>query len=268
MKKWTMVVLAGLLAGAVACDGGTLMAPDDALFAKGGSGNPGKLPTPTVLSATFSGDDLTVTWSAVTGAESYNVVFETPADGIGIPAAPNHQDTVLVRDVSEILEAGGFDAAGYCVKVRANAPAGQGPNNSDFSSCFPIRIMTGCVAVSFDVQPGNGADVDPINLNQSQIPVAIFGSATFDVTKVSVASLRLAGAAVAVKNNGQLHYGYEDVDNDGDGEPDDNHLDLVVHFDVAEMDLTPDTERVYLTGNYNGTAFCEAWDAVRIVPAR
>ncbi len=235
---------------------------------------PTDLTPPGNIQVGVSGSELTVTWDAVLGAVDYNVVFEVPSGHTAIAAGPNTAALSLTRDISGIS-----DLTGYCVKVRANAPTGPDNNdlnNSAWSACVPLLTIQSCVDVAWDVKPGNGSDIDPMGLTDptsAEIPVAIFGSLYFDVTKVDVASLRLvgndggAGTAVDTKNNGTLFFSYEDVDN---GSGVDGILDLAVKFSQPAMltdnDLTAATTGLSLTGTYDGTPFCLNLEPIRIVP--
>jgi hypothetical protein len=76
--------------------------------------------------------------------------------------------------------------------------------------------------VDIDIKPGS--DPNSINLaSQGVIPIALFGSATFDVTTVNIGSVLFAGANVA-------HYSWNDVNNDG-------HMDLMLQFRTEDTYL-------------------------------
>jgi hypothetical protein len=275
MRKFAFVPLAALVAlGACSEAGNNPLNPDAAQLARGGNpqvqSTPGNLATPTNVAANVSGNQVTVTWDAVSGAVSYNVVFETPAgyDGTGIPAAPNHEGTTLIRDISEV----DFSQGQFCVKVRANAAPGQGPNNSAFSAtdCFSNGFT-----IVMDVKPGNGDEVDPINLQDASdiLPIALFGSAGVDVSKIDIASLRIGSSAsattgVATKNNGGFHASIEHVRYFENVDPD-SYLDLSIKVNISELvangDIDASTTVLYVTGTYDGAPFTTS-DLIRIVP--
>lgn len=114
--------------------------------------------------------------------------------------------------------------------------------------------------VTFDVKPGNGDDVDPINLgSEGKTPVAVLSTETFDATSLDIASIRFAGASVNVKKNGQYHYSFEDVNGDG-------LLDLVLHFNTQDLQLSESSTEATLTGTTEAGRCVTATDSIRIVP--
>ena len=91
---------------------------------------------------------------------------------------------------------------------------------------------TGPIEVVIDIKPGS--DDNPINLkSHGSVPVAILGSADFDVTTVDVSSVTLGEELtvhVIEKKPGKFQAAIEDVN--GDPFP-----DLVMHFSIAELTL-------------------------------
>ena len=68
--------------------------------------------------------------------------------------------------------------------------------------------------VPIDIKPGS--DPNAVNLGANGVvPVAILGSATFDVTWVDPNTVTLGSSGVAVKGKGNLLASVEDVNNDG-----------------------------------------------------
>ncbi len=122
------------------------------------------------------------------------------------------------------------------------------------------------VPVAIDIKPGSYPNA--ININgHGVIPVAILGSADFDVTWVGRGTLQFGGMAVNVKGNGVPQCSIEDVSGP-EGVPD-GWDDLVCQF-VDNPDVWMPGEGVAtLTGtllaDYGGVSF-EASDEITVVP--
>lgn len=86
-----------------------------------------------------------------------------------------------------------------------------------------LDIAPASIEVEIDIKPGDD-DPSPINPNSAgTIPVAILGSADFDVSMVDPSTLSLEGLAVRVLPNGRAQCSIEDVNADG-------YPDLVSQF--------------------------------------
>jgi YVTN family beta-propeller protein len=134
-----------------------------------------------------------------------------------------------------------------------------GLSDDDFPIAFGNFVVPAReLRVQVDVKPGGNPNV--INLkSRGTTPVAILGSPGYDVTQVDVASVRLAGAPVVRKPNGAYMESFDDVNGDG-------LIDLVLHFDTTQMQLSPGDTQVTLEGQMtDGTPF-SGTDSVRVVP--
>ena len=115
--------------------------------------------------------------------------------------------------------------------------------------------VTSAIDVTIDIKPGS----DPNSINPKSngiVPVAILGSADFDVTMVNVTTLAFGpgGAVPAHKDGGHL----EDVNDDG-------FMDLVSHYPTQDAGLTAtDTEACVTGATIDGTD-AEGCDAVRVL---
>jgi hypothetical protein len=125
------------------------------------------------------------------------------------------------------------------------------------------------IQVQIDIKPGSYPNCFNVN-GHGVIPVAILGSADFDVTQVDVGTLEFAGLDVRVKGNDKPQCSVEDVSGDftsPEGAPD-GHADLVCQF-VDDSTWSADDGTATLSGNlkadYGGTPF-EGSDEICLRP--
>ncbi len=113
-------------------------------------------------------------------------------------------------------------------------------------------------AVSIDIKPGS--DSNSINLGSNgNIPVAILGTDTFDVTTVILTSIMLADAGVMERGKkGDLMASFEDINLDG-------LLDLLIHIDIQGLVLGDDDVVAHLTGETIDGLSISGTDAIRLV---
>ncbi len=120
----------------------------------------------------------------------------------------------------------------------------------------PLFIPNPVTTVSIDIKPGSVPNA--INLGSKGLtPVAILSTATFDATTVNPATVKLAGAPVALKA-GQPLASIQDVN--GDGTP-----DLVLQVPTSSLQLTPAATMATLTGQTFGEQNIQGTDSVLIV---
>ncbi len=145
---------------------------------------------------------------------------------------------------------------GFCDAPKVFA---GGRDNLPWTTRFGQSVTT----VVIDIKPGSGDGTTPLNLRaRGTIPVAIFSTSSFDASTVDLSTVRLAGAAIALRKNGVPQASLEDVN--GDGRP-----DLVVHVDTQALDIKPlngyQTGTLTLEGRTYSGGSIQGSDSVKIV---
>ncbi len=108
------------------------------------------------------------------------------------------------------------------------------------------------------IKPGTYPNT--INLGSNGVvPVAIFGSATFDVHQINPASTTLANASIKLKGNGQPNISYSDVNGDG-------FTDATIQFLTDALQLTSSSVNAVVGGFLLGGQDFKGLDSVVIVP--
>jgi len=160
----------------------------------------------------------------------------------------------ITRDVI----AGGI----YTVMIAPSASitGGLSTRTGTMTGMFDWRL--GGINVEIDIKPGS--DTNCLNNNgHGVIPVAILGSADFDVTQVDAATVALEGLDVAARGKAdKLLAHIEDVNGDG-------FADLIVQIEDTDGGFANGNGIATLTGNllpeFGGTPF-EGTDNICVVP--
>lgn len=135
--------------------------------------------------------------------------------------------------------------------IEFNGDGWYGSNNPPGYADFDfIKVVPTKIPVTIDIKPGS----DPSCFNNNSngvIPVAILGSADFDVSTIDTGTVQLEGLAVAAKGkSNKLLAAYEDVNGDG-------YMDLVVKIQDVDGTFAKGSGFATLKGNlyaeYGGT---------------
>lgn len=156
---------------------------------------------------------------------------------------------------------GGGGGTNNLISIDKSTGAGTVIGPIGFSSVSGLDCFGDpTISVGIDIKPGS--DPNSINLcSNGAVPVAIFGSATLDVSNVNTETLRFAEASVKVVGKKDPHSlcSYEDVNGD-------SYVDVVCHFVTSDI-AAIDGESTSATVNgelLDGTAI-EGADSVNIV---
>ena len=145
------------------------------------------------------------------------------------------------------------DADGNFVVVWSSA----GSAGSD-TSRFSVQGQRYAAALPVDLDIGPGNDSNPINpSSHGNIPVAILGSDSFDVSDVDVMTLAFGPSGASFAHRRGPHF--EDVNGD-------DLTDLIAHFPIEETGIAFGEMQACITGDTLGGIPFEGCDAVRTVP--
>ena len=121
-----------------------------------------------------------------------------------------------------------------------------------------VGLIPEAINVRMDIKPGD--DENAINLkSRGSLPVAILSTATFDARDIDVSFIRVGGAPVRTKPNGQPMFSFEDVNGDG-------LLDLVVQIDTGQLELTSNDTEAKLTARTKDGVNVVGHDSIKFVP--
>ena len=202
--------------------------------------DPSTLPDilPELIVATLESLEMTVDSSGV------------PIDVID-PALPQ-EDPVTV-DYSTTIYGLGPGEHEICVTAYASDAGGAG----SITDCKTITVVQ---EAAIDIKPGSYPNSINLKKTNGVIPVAILGSATFDVTTIDVTTLSFGpgGASPAHDLTDPEVYADHLQDVNGDG-----LIDLVSHYVSSESGIMSGDISACLSGEYNGGLPFTGCDSVR-----
>ena len=165
-----------------------------------------------------------------------------------------------------------FDGKANAQPPEIGPPSWYADNHGELTVDI-YECVSSNTEVSIDIKPTSCPN--PLNVkSKGVLPVAILGTADFDVTTVDPATVELEGVE-------PLRWAFEDVATPYDGTPEecydcttagpDGYLDLTLKFDTQEvvdaLDTVNDGDCVVLelTGELTGDGLISGWDVVRII---
>jgi len=151
-----------------------------------------------------------------------------------------------------------FSVGDQTITLAQDVPVSQIPSQGYGVTRSETGTVHSFIPVAIDIKPGSFPN--SINLGSNGVvPVAIFGSATFDVHQIDPTTVKLANASVQLKGNGQPMASYSDVNGDG-------FTDVVVQVSTEALQLTSSDVRADLDGQLTSGVVIKGSDSVRIVP--
>jgi len=138
-------------------------------------------------------------------------------------------------------------------------PEDSDPDLSNNNAAAELTIEC-AIPVEVDIRPGNPRN--PINLGSKGVfQVAIMSNPDFslDATTIDPATINLAGASAQKLGNGRYWTIERDVNDDG-------WMDLIVHIETEELDLSPTDTEALLKAQTFDAIHVQGTDFVTIVP--
>ncbi len=185
--------------------------------------------------------------------ESLEMTVDSVAVPIDVidPALPQ-EDPVTVSYSTTVYGLGPGEHE-ICVTAYASDAGGDG----SITDCKTITVVQ---EVAIDIKPGSYPNSINLKKENGVIPVAILGSATFDVTTVDVTTLSFGpgGASPAHDLTDPNVYAdhLQDVNEDG-------YIDLVSHYVSSESGIVSGDTSACLSGEYGGGLPFTGCDSVR-----
>jgi len=188
-------------------------------------------------------------------------VFVKPVGGWDSVASPINEDAKLTAS-----DAAAGDNFGVSVSISGDTAIVGAFGDDDVPNASGSAYVFGPSSIPVDIDIKPGSDPNSIKVdNRGVIPVAILGSASFDVSDVDVTTLAFGpnGEAPAhdLTDPDTLAEHTEDVNGDG-------FLDLVSHYRNNETGIACGDPSATLTGSTLGGTSFGGIDSVRTVPCK
>ena len=126
-----------------------------------------------------------------------------------------------------------------------------------------VTVLSPTIDVDVDIKPGSDPNSINVNKKKGVTPVAILGSASFDVTDIYAATLTFGPSGASTVHDLSdalvLAEHQQDVNEDG-------FLDLVAHFSTPDTGIAPGDTEACIAGQSLDTIVIIGCDSVRTVP--
>jgi len=127
-----------------------------------------------------------------------------------------------------------------------------------------FQLSSALIEVEIDIKPGSDPNAINLNKKKGSTPVAILGSASFDVTDIDVTTLTFGPGAALPKHDltdGVVYASHlEDVNTDGE-------TDLVVHFINPDTGILPGDTEACVDGALNDATPINGCDDIKTIPS-
>ena len=151
-----------------------------------------------------------------------------------------------------------FSTVNQSMALAQDVSIGQIPSQGYGVTMSESGTISPFIPVAIDIKPSNYPN--SINLKSNGVtPVAILGSATFDVKQIDPMTIKLANAGVKLKGNGQQMVSYENINGD-------SFTDIVIHIITKDLQLTSNDTEANLEGKLTDRTIIKGLDSIRIVP--
>ncbi|KKS82680.1 MAG: Cell surface protein [Candidatus Wolfebacteria bacterium GW2011_GWC1_43_10] len=186
----------------------------------------------------------------------------SPIDHVYSPVMKNGNYIIGVSPSAGSLPTDTYDlefrAGGQTIILADDVPISEIPSEKYGVAVEEGGIINPFIPVSVDIKPGSFPN--SINLGSGgAVPVAVFGTATFDVSQIDPATITLANASIKLKGSSQPIISYQDVNEDSIN-------DIAIHVVTEALELTETDVQAELNGFLLDGRNIKGFDSVRIVP--
>lgn len=207
---------------------------------------------------------ITVSWGGFLGASvicnSNGDILDQPLDFTITSLDWVNNPNGIVADISETSNSGVFPTTAQVLGDHSVRVTVGVLNSQSGEVVFTLEKK---VAVDIDIKPGSDPNSINVNKKKGVTPVAILGSATFDVTTIDATTLTFgpSGASTAHDLSDALVLADHQQDVNLDG-----FTDLVAHFSTPDTGIAPGDTDACINGLLLDATPLMGCDSVRTIP--